>query len=309
MTDIIQSDYEKLDQIAEIFGRQAEASAEMHVAARKSVGDLQGGGWIGHASEAFYAEMDDLMFPALERLISAMQEAKAVTLQIKHIIQEADEEASAPFRGGGGGVTAGPRIATQVEAGPIGSTNGRSGTMTGGRPEPQGGTFTSRSLTGEATKFLEDNPMVGFRLFGVGFGSHQLIQTLRGAQTASPAFRAIPVVGGIIGTIAGIAEANANGENMDFAVGREITKGTLKTEVYLVPGVNIVAGGFELAHMFGITDTNYTNVAVNTVAEPVHKYALDPASDVLAEGLWQADQGIRWGVSQAENLVEEYWPF
>ena len=113
-----------------------------------------------------------------------------------------------------------------------------------------------------------------------------------GKAVAGP-LHAVPIAGGIVGTVLGIMDADARGENMDFAVGREITKGTFKTEVYLVPGVNLVAGGFELAHMFGLTDTNYTDTAVNTIAEPVHKYALDPASDVLAEGMYQVDRGVR----------------
>jgi WXG100 family type VII secretion target len=325
MADLIQAQYEQLDAIAARFGQQAAVAEQISAQVRQAMSSLQQGGWIGQGAAAFFAEMEGLVFPGMGRLSAAMTEGQAATLKIKQIVQEAEEEASSPFRGsngrtgapagaGGGGAGAGAGAgggsgtAGGAGAGATGGAGGSSAPAGGApaRPGAGSGRAPSPDFSERLYDWLADRPMFGFKLFGVGRGLEGLFS--RGftgwlsAGTKLGPMHALPIVGGILGTTLNILDASARGENMDFAVGREITKGTLKTEVYLIPGVNLVAGGLELAHMFGLTKTNYTNTVVNAVAEPIHKYALDPASDLLAEGMYRADQGIRAGYRGAKSL-------
>lgn len=286
MADIIQADYERLEEIASRFGLRAEATAQTSAQVEQAMGSLQGGGWIGQGAEAFYAEMEGIVSPGMQRLADALEQARSVTLQIRDIVKEAEEEASAPFRGahsgaGAGGTAGGAGVAT-----PGGGSPGAAGPGGGGAGPTSGsgvGSAVGGGSAGGVGEWVADRPMVGFRLFGIGMGTQGLIKLINTGKAVAGPMHAVPVAGGIIGTALNIMDANARGENMDYAVGREIARGTLKTEVYLVPGLNVVAGGLEVANMFGVTKRNYTDVVVNAVADPVHKYALDPASDAISD--------------------------
>jgi WXG100 family type VII secretion target len=98
-TDVIQANYDALEALAQKFGQEAEANTELNGRVQQAVQALQQGGWEGQGANAFFAEMDQITNPALQRLIHALEEAKSTTLKIKQIIQQAEEEASAPFGG------------------------------------------------------------------------------------------------------------------------------------------------------------------------------------------------------------------
>lgn len=109
--DLIQANYEELEAIAKRFGHCADSNAEMSSRVRQGVEKLKQGDWIGKGSTAFFNEMSREVLPAIDRLTSALQQSQEVTRQIAIILQQAEEEASAPFRQGGGvapGITTGP---------------------------------------------------------------------------------------------------------------------------------------------------------------------------------------------------------
>jgi WXG100 family type VII secretion target len=54
--------------------------------------------WIGRGSKAFFNEMRGEVIPATLRLQQALEEAGRVTKEISQTMQQADEEASSPFR-------------------------------------------------------------------------------------------------------------------------------------------------------------------------------------------------------------------
>ncbi len=97
--DVIQTNYDALEAIAQKFGHEAESNTELNGRVQQAVQALEQGGWEGQGANAFFAEMDQITYPALQRLIQALEEAKSVTIKIKQIIQQAEEEASAPFGG------------------------------------------------------------------------------------------------------------------------------------------------------------------------------------------------------------------
>ncbi len=96
--DIIQAEYDQLATVASRFGAQSEASKQLIAQVRRAMQPLQGGGWQGRGSAAFFAEMNGEMLPAMQRLAAALDQARTVTLQVSDVIRQAEEEASRPFR-------------------------------------------------------------------------------------------------------------------------------------------------------------------------------------------------------------------
>ncbi len=96
--DVIQVQYDTLQEIASIWGRAQDRHIQTKQALVQCVDQLRNGGWEGLGAAAFFAEMDEDVFPALERLVQALGEAQRVTTQIITIFREAEEEAARPFR-------------------------------------------------------------------------------------------------------------------------------------------------------------------------------------------------------------------
>lgn len=98
--DIIQAQYEQLEGISKRFGNQADATTALRDRIAQQIDALKSDGWEGKGSEAFFAEMESKIDPAMVRLIDAFKTAQSVTLEVKNIIQEAEELAANPFRNG-----------------------------------------------------------------------------------------------------------------------------------------------------------------------------------------------------------------
>ncbi|HEY3061502.1 MAG TPA: WXG100 family type VII secretion target [Chloroflexota bacterium] len=101
-TDILQSRYEELDQVAQRFEQAATASEALRQRVNASVEPLSAGGWRGQAAVRFLAEMNTEVFPGLQRLAQALTTAAATTRQVKQIIQVAEQDAAGLFRDGQG---------------------------------------------------------------------------------------------------------------------------------------------------------------------------------------------------------------
>jgi len=99
--DVIQAQYDQLEQIAARFGRQAEAAAQTTQRVQQAMRSLQSGGWEGRGAAAFFGEMDRSVLPSMQRLSGALQQSQTVTRQVSQVMRTAEEEASRPFRGQG----------------------------------------------------------------------------------------------------------------------------------------------------------------------------------------------------------------
>lgn len=97
MFDVVEADYDQLEQVAARFAAQAQAIEQMLNKVRSSMSNLEDGGWVGRGSDAFFSEMHDEVLPAVERLRQALEEANRVTNQITQVMKQAEEEARAPF--------------------------------------------------------------------------------------------------------------------------------------------------------------------------------------------------------------------
>ena len=117
--EIIQARYDELTAISARFRGQAEQSGQMQRSLQRAFQSLQRDGWKGKGAEAFFAEMQQDVFPALGRLHSALTTGDEVLRDIVEILRTAEQEAAAPFRGehsvrAGGGC---PVSAVQLRAG------------------------------------------------------------------------------------------------------------------------------------------------------------------------------------------------
>jgi WXG100 family type VII secretion target len=113
---IIQARYDDLASIAARFGEQAEQSAALQQHVRQCADTLTQERWEGEGVLAFRTEMDDEVFPALQRLHDALKEAQAVTLDACGILQEAEEEAARLFLDDSVGQSGSPSVADAIAA-------------------------------------------------------------------------------------------------------------------------------------------------------------------------------------------------
>lgn len=97
--EVIQSKYEELATIARRFEQQAQATRALQQQVQRRAGALRNGGWVGRGSAAFWGEMEQKVFPGIQRLLEALTTAQQTTLDVAQILREAEEEAASVFRG------------------------------------------------------------------------------------------------------------------------------------------------------------------------------------------------------------------
>jgi WXG100 family type VII secretion target len=103
--DTIQSQYEALDQVAQRFAQRAQAIQQMQNTMNRQTQRLAGT-WQGRGSESFMREMQQVVFPAIQRLGQALEQSSATTKKINQVMKQAEDEASRLFQ-----VSATPNIA------------------------------------------------------------------------------------------------------------------------------------------------------------------------------------------------------
>lgn len=114
--DIIQAQYDQLEALARRFGKQADLQIALQKRVQTNATRLRTA-WVGRGSDAFFAEMDGKVFPAMQRLIAALREADRVTRQMSELVHQAEDEASRLFSNRGG-AEASPEL-TDPKAAPI----------------------------------------------------------------------------------------------------------------------------------------------------------------------------------------------
>ncbi len=98
MANKIQAKYDELDQLSGRLAEGASRVSDMAGKLRSQLDVLQGGGWIGRGSDAFYNEMGDSILPAVQKLEDALESASKTLRQAADRLKSAEQEASARFR-------------------------------------------------------------------------------------------------------------------------------------------------------------------------------------------------------------------
>ncbi len=114
MAKDIQVDYGKLSKAAQTCDRQGDDIGRMLKAIVNQVDELRSGGWIGKGADAFYAEMQNEVEPALNRLVAALQQAADVMRAIAYGFSEAEQETAHLFSGEGAAAGAGGGVGSRV---------------------------------------------------------------------------------------------------------------------------------------------------------------------------------------------------
>lgn len=96
--DIVQAQYEQLEQIAARFAAAAETQQALLQRVNQRVDVLRQGGWQGKGVAAFLREMDGEVGPAGQRLVGALQEGSRYTGLIAVIVRQAEMEAASLFQ-------------------------------------------------------------------------------------------------------------------------------------------------------------------------------------------------------------------
>ncbi|PJF36864.1 MAG: hypothetical protein CUN49_03275 [Candidatus Thermofonsia Clade 1 bacterium] len=93
----IQADYDSLDQIAANFSKESDQTKQLLQRVKSCVDQLRNGGWIGKGAESFYKEMEEVVNPAMQRMMSALAEASSATKRVAEALRKAEEEGCALF--------------------------------------------------------------------------------------------------------------------------------------------------------------------------------------------------------------------
>lgn len=154
----IQADYDSLSEIAKHFAAKAQDTNSLIQTVDRCVDELRHGAWIGKGADQFYAEMEQLVSPAMLRLRNALEDASSATTRIAQALERHEREAAALFYGGdgaGGAVSAAGAAA--VAAG--GVLNFLREIIQGGR-DPRNGFIKARDkLISKVTDFAFDRVM------------------------------------------------------------------------------------------------------------------------------------------------------
>jgi len=98
----IQAKYDELARAAVSFRDHADQVAYLRNATERCVQRLQDGDWEEWGAERFFKEMEDFVFPGINRLENALHEARNAVKQIVQILHQAEQDAGNLFRSGGG---------------------------------------------------------------------------------------------------------------------------------------------------------------------------------------------------------------
>ena len=110
MADHVEIDYDQMAHIAQACDQQGQEAEQMLRAVRSQVENLRAGGWVGQGADAFFGEMDDLILPALNRLVAALQQAADTVRAVAYQFGEAEQDTFNLFRSGVDGLAGGMKI-------------------------------------------------------------------------------------------------------------------------------------------------------------------------------------------------------
>ncbi|MCA9874865.1 MAG: WXG100 family type VII secretion target [Ardenticatenaceae bacterium] len=97
MADLLEADYDILEQVSRRFSQQSDEIQQTLQNIRHRMDRLQNS-WEGRGSKAFFAEMENEVVPAIHRLRHALDDAGTVTKKVAETLNQAEEEAGNSFQ-------------------------------------------------------------------------------------------------------------------------------------------------------------------------------------------------------------------
>lgn len=99
VSSIIRMDYAEGKTCETCFSQHADSTRQLLNSLTRQLDQLAAGGWLGRGAQQFYAEMQEVVLPALERMAAALEEVRRCTQRIAQDFQKAEQEAGALFMG------------------------------------------------------------------------------------------------------------------------------------------------------------------------------------------------------------------
>jgi WXG100 family type VII secretion target len=139
--------FDDVSQVGTIFSQQGNAARQTLGRIKSQVDNLRGGAWVGRGANAFYSEMDSLVFPALKALADAMDGGKTILGKASKVMHQAEDDSAKVFQvdvagilGGLAGAVAGAAGAAAAGlAGAAGAAAGMAGGAAGEAASASGG--------------------------------------------------------------------------------------------------------------------------------------------------------------------------
>jgi WXG100 family type VII secretion target len=94
---LLQVNYDELSQVSKLFRDDGDNLAQVYSTLRTELQALQHD-WVGEAAEAFFAEMEEVLLPALKRTYEALHLSSDMTREIMKLIHDADQETGGYFK-------------------------------------------------------------------------------------------------------------------------------------------------------------------------------------------------------------------
>jgi WXG100 family type VII secretion target len=140
----IRVQYDDLATIAITLDRRVELTHQLLKALRRQQSILDGGVWCGSGAQAFFTEMNSHIVPSMNGLIEALEQTAGTTRQIQELMQQAETDAAALFRGEGGALADGARSGGDDGDADNGTQSAKGGSAPPGTNTVSGGTPFAR---------------------------------------------------------------------------------------------------------------------------------------------------------------------
>jgi WXG100 family type VII secretion target len=99
MSDQVQVNYEQMNEVSTRFAKQADVVQTMLQMLLGKLDPLKGGSFMGQAADAFYAEMDDVLLPAVRKLYDLLSDSNATAKDVSQVFHKADNDAASHCKG------------------------------------------------------------------------------------------------------------------------------------------------------------------------------------------------------------------
>lgn len=91
-------DYDGLDEVLSHIREMHDQATEMRDLLQRHTDNLEGGLWKGKGATAYYKEFNDVIKPALDRLVQGTEEAQSALKQVKGETQTLEEQIASAWK-------------------------------------------------------------------------------------------------------------------------------------------------------------------------------------------------------------------
>ncbi|HZT07050.1 MAG TPA: WXG100 family type VII secretion target [Chloroflexota bacterium] len=170
MNYVVQAKSDDLTEISQSLKKQEEAIGELKRTLTR-MNDRLKQGWIGLGSEAYFAEAERLVLPAVQRLADALGEASRMVTAVANKLGTADQQASSSFKDSQGGAGQAAATAAQAATRPAGGAQAAGGGgIGGGAAAALAGQHLASRLDSAGFGSADSLPSLG-TTFGSGMGT------------------------------------------------------------------------------------------------------------------------------------------